>query len=147
MSFIEAAAVTESFVTGWEALAHLGATANGETVLVHAAAGGIGSAAVQLAKAAGATVLATASASNIENVLSLGAAAVFDYQRMDFEAEVMDVTASRGIDLIIDFVGGAYLNRNIRSLAPGGRLFRSVFWSAIATPSFHSTSFFTTTCD
>ncbi len=122
LSFIEAAAVMESFVTGWEALAHLGHVAKGDTVLVHAAAGGIGSAAVQLAKTAGATVLATASASNIDNVLSLGADAVFDYKRMDFEAEVVDATASRGVDLIIDFVGGSYLARNIRSLAPGGRL-------------------------
>jgi NADPH2:quinone reductase len=122
MSFIEAAAVMESFVTGWEALAHLGQAAKGETVLVHAAAGGIGSAAVQLGKAAGAHVLATASAGNIENVLSLGAEAVFDYRRSDFEAEVVDATASHGVDLIIDFVGGSYLARNIRSLAPGGRL-------------------------
>lgn len=122
LSFMEAAAVMESFVTGWEALAHLGQIAKSETVLIHAAAGGIGSAAVQLAKAAGATVLATASASNIDNVLSLGAEAVFDYQRSDFEAQVVDATASRGVNLIIDFVGGSYLARNIRSLAPGGRL-------------------------
>lgn len=122
MSFIDAAAVMESFVTGWEALAHLGQVAKGETVLIHAAAGGIGSAAVQLARAAGATVLATASAGNIGNVLSLGAEAVFDYRRMDFEAEVVDATGSGGVDLIIDFVGGSYLSRNIHSLAPGGRL-------------------------
>ncbi|SFB60272.1 NADPH2:quinone reductase [Rhizobium sp. NFR07] len=122
LSFMEAASVMESFVTGWEALTHLGQIAKSETVLIHAAAGGIGSAAVQLAKAAGATVLATASASNIDNVLSLGAEAVFDYQRSDFEAEVVDTTASRGVNLIIDFVGGSYLARNIRSLAPGGRL-------------------------
>jgi NADPH2:quinone reductase len=122
MSFTAAAAVMESFVTAWEALSNLGKVAKGETVLVHAAAGGIGSAAVQLAKAAGATVLATASASNIAKVLSLGADAIFDYKQADFEAEIVDTTASRGVDLIIDFVGGSYLARNIRSLAPGGRL-------------------------
>ncbi|MCY1745106.1 NAD(P)H-quinone oxidoreductase [Ensifer sp. SL37] len=122
LSFIDAAAVMESFVTAWEALSHLGKAAQGETVLVHAAAGGVGSAAVQLAKAVGATVLATASTSNIENVLSLGADAAFDYKEADFEAESIDATASRGVDLIIDFVGGSYLARNIRSLAPGGRL-------------------------
>ena len=122
MSFTDAAAVMESSVTAWEALSNLGKVAKGETVLVHAAAGGIGSAAVQLAKAAGATVLATASAGNIENVLTLGADAVFDYRQADFEAEIIDVTASRGVDLIIDFVGGSYLARNIRSLAPGGRV-------------------------
>lgn len=122
MSFTEAAAVMESFVTGWEALGHLGQIARGETILVHAAAGGIGSAVVQLGQAAGAHVLATASAGNISNVLSLGAEAVFDYRRSDFEAEVVDATSSRGVDLIIDFVGGFYLARNIRSLSPGGRL-------------------------
>lgn len=122
MSFTDAAAVMESFVTAWEALANLGGIAEGEIVLVHAAAGGIGSAAVQLAKAQGATVLATASGNNIESVLALGADAVFDYRQVDFEAEIIDVTASRGVDLIIDFVGGSYLARNIRSLAPGGRL-------------------------
>lgn len=67
-------------------------------------------------------MLATASGNNVENVLALGADAVFDYKRVDFEAEIIDVTASRGADLIIDFVGGSYLARNIRSLAPGGRL-------------------------
>lgn len=122
MSFTEAAAVMESFVTAWEALGNLGRIAQGEIVLIHAAAGGIGSAAVQLAKSQGAKVLATASSNNIENVLALGADAVFDYRQVDFEAEIVDVTASRGVDLIIDFVGGSYLARNIRSLAPGGRL-------------------------
>jgi NADPH:quinone reductase len=122
MSSTNAAAVMESFVTAWEALAHLGRIAAGETVLVHAAAGGIGSAAIQLAKSQGARVLATASGANVENVLALGADAVFDYRQVDFEAEIVDVTASRGVDLIIDFVGGSYLSRNIRSLAPGGRL-------------------------
>ncbi|WP_113406827.1 NAD(P)H-quinone oxidoreductase [Rhizobiales bacterium] len=122
MPFTDAAAIMESFVTAWEALANLGKIAAEETVLVHAAAGGIGSAAVQLAKSQGATVLATASGNNIGNVLALGADAVFDYRKVDFEAEIIDVTASRGVDLIIDFVGGSYLARNIRSLAPGGRL-------------------------
>jgi NADPH2:quinone reductase len=122
MSFTEAAAVMESFVTAWEAVANLGRVAAGEIVLVHAAAGGIGSAAVQLAKSQGATVLATASGNNIENVLALGVDTVFDYRQVDFEAEIVDATASRGVDLIIDFVGGSYLARNIRSLAPGGRL-------------------------
>ncbi|WP_440412391.1 zinc-binding dehydrogenase [Neorhizobium petrolearium] len=112
----------ESFVTAWEALSNLGRIAEGETILVHAAAGEIGSAAVQLAKSRGATVLATASGNNIENVLALGADFVFDYKLVDFEAEIIDVTASRGVELIIDFVGGFYLARNIRSLAPGGRL-------------------------
>lgn len=67
-------------------------------------------------------MLITASGNNVENVLALGADAVFDYKRIDFEAEIIDLTASRGADLIIDLVGGSYLARNIRTLAPGGRL-------------------------
>lgn len=59
---------------------------------------------------------------HIGNALSLGAAAVYHYRRVDFESEVVEATASRGVDLIIDFVGGSYLARNIRSFAPGGRL-------------------------
>ncbi|OEC96918.1 NAD(P)H-quinone oxidoreductase [Rhizobium sp. YK2] len=122
MSYVEAAAVMESFVTAYEALCHLGQIRPEESVLVHAAAGGIGSAAVQLAVAMGARVFATASANNIDKVRSLGAEAVWDYRRQDFEAEIIDATGSCGADLIIDFVGGSYLARNIRSLAEGGRL-------------------------
>ncbi|ASW04763.1 NAD(P)H-quinone oxidoreductase [Rhizobium sp. 11515TR] len=122
MSYVEAAAVMESFVTAYEALCHLGQIRPQEIVLVHAAAGGIGSAVVQLAVAMGARVFATASDSNIDKVRSLGAEAVWDYHRQDFEAEIIDATGSCGADLIIDFVGGNYLARNIRSLAEGGRL-------------------------
>lgn len=122
MSYVEAAAVMESFVTADEALCHLGKMRPGETVLVHAAAGGIGSAVVQLAVAMGAKVFATASGSNIHKVGSLGVEAVWDYRGQDFEAEIIDATGSNGADVIIDFIGGSYLARNIRSLAEGGRL-------------------------
>lgn len=122
MSYVEAAAVMESFVTAYEALCHLGQIRPEESVLVHAAAGGIGSAVVQLAVAMGARVFATASANNIDKVRSLGAEAVWDYRRQDFEAKIIDATGSCGADLIIDFVGGSYSARNIRSLAEGGRL-------------------------
>ncbi len=122
MSYVEAAAVMESFVTAYEALCHLGQIRPQEIVLVHAAAGGIGSAVVQLAVAMGARVFATASDSSIDKVRSLGAEAVWDYRRQDFEAEIIDATGSCGADLVIDFVGGSYLTRNIRSLAEGGRL-------------------------
>lgn len=122
MSYVEAAAVMESFVTAYEALCHLGQMRPEHIVLVHAASGGIGSAVVQLAVAMGARVFATASGNNIDNVRSLGAEAVWDYRRQDFEAEIIDATGSRGADVVIDFIGGSYLARNIRSLAEGGRL-------------------------
>lgn len=122
LDFIEAAGVMESFVTAWEAAVHLGGVGAGSSVLIHAAAGGVGSAAVEIAHALGARVLATASAERHADVLSLGADAVFDYRHEDFEAGVREATAGRGVDVIVDFVGGDYLARNLRSLAPGGRL-------------------------
>ncbi len=122
LSFIEAASVMESFVTAWEAVAHLAAARPGEAVLVHAAAGGVGSAAVQVAHALGCTVFATAQAARIEDVHAIGADYVFDYRNEDFEAGIRTATAGHGVDVVIDFVGGAYLARNLRSLRPGGRL-------------------------
>lgn len=119
---IGAAAVMESFVTAWEAAVHLGETARDTAVLIHAAAGGVGSAGVQIAHALGARVFATANAERRADVLALGAEAVFDYRTEDFEQGVRDATGGRGVDVIVDFVGGDYLARNLRSLAPGGRL-------------------------
>ncbi|QIB34517.1 NAD(P)H-quinone oxidoreductase [Ancylobacter pratisalsi] len=119
---LEAAAVMESFVTAWEAAVHLGGTASGTAVLIHAAAGGVGSAGVQIGHALGARVFATANAERRADVLALGAEAVFDYRTDDFEQGVRDATGGRGVDVIVDFVGGDYLARNLRSLAPGGRL-------------------------
>ncbi|MDR6955107.1 NADPH2:quinone reductase [Ancylobacter sp. 3268] len=122
LDYLGAAAVMESFVTAWEAAVHLGGTACGTAVLVHAAAGGVGSAGVQIAHALGARVFATANAERRAEVLALGAEAVFDYRSEDFEPGVRDATGGRGVDVIVDFVGGDYLARNLRSLAPGGRL-------------------------
>jgi NADPH2:quinone reductase len=122
LDYVEAAAVMESFVTAWEAVVHLGAAGKGCTVLVHAAAGGVGSAAVEIAHALGATVYGTAPAARRPEVEALGADIVFDYRTEDFERGVRDATGGKGADVVIDFVGGDYLARNLRSLAPGGRL-------------------------
>ena len=122
MSLVEAGAVMESFVTAFEAVSHLAWVERGDSVLIHAAAGGIGSAAVQVAKALGASVYATASAERRRDVESLGANVVIDYAREDFEAQIKARTGGRGVDAIVDFVGGDYLGRNLRSLAPGGTL-------------------------
>lgn len=122
LDYVEAAAVMESFVTAWEAAVHLGGAGAGETVLIHAAAGGVGSAGVEIAHALGARVFATANAERRAEVLALGAEAVFDYRAEDFEQGVREATGGRGVDIIVDFVGGDYLARNLRSLAPGGRL-------------------------
>lgn len=122
LSMVQAAGVMEAFVTAWEAVAHLAKVQAGQRVLVHAAAGGIGSAAVQIAKALGASVYATASASRAAQVRDLGAVEVIDYRAADFETEIARLTRDAGVHAVIDFIGGEYLARNVRSLTPGGRL-------------------------
>lgn len=122
LGFIEAAAVMESFVTAYEVVGHLAGLGTGQTMLVHAAAGGVGSAMVQVARALGGHVLATAGASRLDDVLSLGAEAVVDYRSGDFEAEARRFTTGRGLDAVVDFIGGDTLAANLRSLRPGGIL-------------------------
>ncbi|MDI7864982.1 zinc-binding dehydrogenase [Rhizobiaceae bacterium n13] len=96
LGYVEAAAIMESFVTAWEAVAHLGQTHRGDAVLIHAAAGGVGSSAVQIARALGANVFATAAAARRSEVGALGAQAVFDYRSQDFERGFRDATDGRG---------------------------------------------------
>ncbi|MEQ0777674.1 NAD(P)H-quinone oxidoreductase [Paraburkholderia tropica] len=122
LDYVHAAAIPEVFVTAHEAMMHLGRLRQGDSVLIHAAAGGVGSAAVQLAYASGATVFATAEASKLERVVQLGADHAIDYRTQDFADVVARKTAGRGVDVVIDFIGAPYFARNIASLANGGRL-------------------------
>ena len=122
LDYVHAAAIPEVFVTAHEAMLHLGRLARGNTVLIHAAAGGVGSAAVQLAYATGAFVIATADASKLERVSQLGADVTIDYKNQDFAEVVAKATDGRGVDVVIDFIGAPYFSRNIASLAHGGRL-------------------------
>lgn len=122
LSLADAGAVAEVFVTAHEALFHLGRLQPGESVLIHAAAGGVGSAAVQLARAAGARVFATTGADKHEAVKGFGADEVIDYRSEDFLSVVTDKTNGKGVDVVVDFIGAPYLERNVRSLAVGGRM-------------------------
>lgn len=122
LSLQQAGAVAEVFVTAHEAMFHLARLQAGESVLIHAAAGGVGSAAVQLAHAAGARVFATASADKRDAVRGFGADVFIDYRSEDFQAVVAEQTGGKGVDVVIDFIGGPYLERNVRSLAVGGRM-------------------------
>lgn len=122
LDYIQGAAITEVFVTAHEALIHLGRLQPGETVLVHAGAGGVGGAAVQLAHALGATVITTAQASAHALVRRMGADHAIDYTTQDFAEAVAGLTDNRGVDLILDFIGAPYLERNVNSLDFGGRL-------------------------
>lgn len=120
---IEAAAVTEAFVTAHQALIHLGKLAPGEKVLIHGAGGGVGSSLVQLAVLAGAgQVITTSSAGKRARLLDMGVDRAIDYQSEDFFNVIAGQVEGGAVDLIIDILGGPYLERNIRSLAPGGRL-------------------------
>ncbi len=123
LSYVQAAAVPEVFVTAHEALIHLGELQADQWALVHAAAGGVGTAVIQLAHATGANTVFTASDQNrIERVKTIGGTIGVNYKTQDFLGVAMEVTNERGVDVVIDFVGGSYLDRNLRSLAQGGRL-------------------------
>jgi NADPH2:quinone reductase len=120
---IEAAALPEAFVTAHQALLHLGQLRPGEGVLIHGAGGGVGSCAVQLAIRAGAgQVITTSSASKCERLRQMGVEIAIDYNNQDFEQVIAEHGQGGAVDLIIDFYGGPYLERNIRTLKPGGRL-------------------------
>ena len=119
---VTAAAIPEAFLTAREGLFTLGALRAGQTVLIHAAAGGVGSAAVQLAKLAGAKVLATAGGpEKCEFVRGLGADRVIDYKSEDFAEVVLAETNGRGAELAIDFIGAKYWPQHAACLASGGR--------------------------
>lgn len=125
----EAAALPEVFLTAFLNLFLLGGLrfakggAAGRVVLVHGGASGVGTAALQLLRAAGATSYCTVgSDERMGSCRELGAAAAWNYRSADFVAALHEATAGRGADLILDVVGGSYLERNLRCLAPDGKL-------------------------
>lgn len=123
MSFIVAAAIPETFFTVWHNVFERGALKPDETFLVHGGTSGIGVTAIQLAKAFGARVIATAgSPEKCAACLELGAARAIDYTKEDFAEAIKKETQGRGVDVILDMVGGDYIDKNLRSLADDGRL-------------------------
>jgi len=120
MSMTDAAAVPEVFLTAYQALHWLGRLNSATRVLVHAGASGVGTAALQLVRSAGATAIATASAGKHDVCRKYGADDVVDYRNEDFVEAVDDGTNGRGVDLIIDFIGAPYFHKNVSSLAVDG---------------------------
>lgn len=122
VSHIEAGAVPLAGGTAWEALIRRLKVQPGETVLIHGGAGGVGSFAIQIAKAAGAFVLATAGPTNQDTLKDLGADVVIDYRNEDFAEVARRETGGTGVDAVFDTVGGDLIVRSLPATRPFGRL-------------------------
>jgi NADPH2:quinone reductase len=128
LSMLEAAAVPETFFTVWYNMFERGRLKSGETVLVHGGTSGIGTAAIQLAREAGAKVFATAgSPDKCAACRALGADLAVNYKTEDFVAATKGATGGRGADVILDIVGGDYIERNYEAAAVEGRVVQIAF--------------------
>ncbi len=132
LSFEQAAAIPVQYLTAWVMLIRLGNLQKGERVLIHSAGGGVGLAAIQMARWRGAEIFGTASAGKHERLREAGVAHCIDYRSQDFEAEVARITNGEGVHVIIDAVGGDSFKKSYRSLATMGRLF--VFGASSMAP-------------
>jgi putative PIG3 family NAD(P)H quinone oxidoreductase len=123
LDLIASAAIPETTFTVWTNVFDRGRLKTGESILIHGGSSGIGTTAIQLARARGSRVFATAgSAAKCQACERLGAERAFNYRETDFVAAVRDATEGRGVDVVLDIVGGDYLPRNIEVLATDGRL-------------------------
>jgi NADPH:quinone reductase-like Zn-dependent oxidoreductase len=121
-SFEQGAAVVVNYATAWAALMIMGGLRAGDRVLIHAAAGGVGIAATQVAKRADAEIFGTASPSKHDAIRAQGVEHAIDYRSQDFAEEVTRITGGTGVDLIIDAVGPSSFRKDYRILRAGGRL-------------------------
>lgn len=122
INLIDASAIPEVFLTAYQALFWLGRLTAGEQVLIHAGASGVGTAAIQLAKVAGAYPMVTASARKHSLCYELGAEWAIDYQKNNFAIFIEKKTLGKGVHMILDFVGAPYFQNNLKALAMEGRL-------------------------
>lgn len=128
LDVISAAAFPEALFTAWSALVDMGRINAGENVLVHGGSSGVGTAAIQLARLLGANVLATAgSAEKCRASVALGAVQAIDYRNEELAAAVKEATSGKGVDVIVDILGGSYLQRHVDALAPRGRVVTLAF--------------------
>ena len=133
LDFPQAASVILPFLTAWQMVVHKARVQPGEIVLVHGAGSGVGSAAIQIAKLYGARVIATAGTDDkVERARQLGADLGINYATRDFTAEVRELTEKRGVDAVIEHVGGATFASSVRAVKVGGRIV-----TCGATSGFH----------
>jgi len=123
LSFEEAAAIPEVFLTAYQTLFWIGQLRAGETVLIHAGGSGVGTAAIQLAKQLGKANVITTAGSNekLDFCRSLGADVCINYKEQKFDEVVLEATNNQGVDLILDFVGASYWSKNLASIKVDGR--------------------------
>jgi len=123
MGLTDAAAIPEAFITAWDAMIGQARLTAGETVLVHAAGSGVGTAALQIARAVGARVIGTArTPEKVGRARELGLGEAIVVQGGVFADEVLARTAGRGVDVVVELVGGGYVSEDIACIAPGGRI-------------------------
>lgn len=122
MALVDAAAIPEVFITAWDALVMQGGLQPGQTALVHAGASGVGTAAIQICRAMGARIVVTCSSNKVQACRDLGAHIVVDYTRDDFAKSVAEFTDGRGVEMVLDVIGGDYTVRNVACLARKGRI-------------------------
>jgi NADPH:quinone reductase len=128
LSMVEAAAIPETFFTVWHNVFERGGLKSGETLLVHGGSSGIGTTAIQLAKAFGARVIVTAgSAVKCQRCLALGADYAVNYRSEDFVAAAKAATGGKGVGVVLDMVGGDYIERNYEAAAVEGRIVQIAF--------------------
>lgn len=122
LSFEQGAAFPVNYVTAWAAVMIMGGLRERDRVLIHAAAGGVGIAATQVARRAGAEIFGTASARKHDAIRAQGVEHAIDYRSADFADEAMRITGGTGLDLVLDAIGPSSFRRSYRILRPGGRL-------------------------
>jgi len=122
MSWTDAAAIPEVFITAWDALVVQGGLTSGRWAMVHAGASGVGTAAIQICRAIGARIIVTCSTGKVQACRDLGADVVVDYGSQDFVEEARSATGGAGVDVILDVIGGEYVEKNIAALAVKGRI-------------------------
>jgi putative PIG3 family NAD(P)H quinone oxidoreductase len=123
LDLMEAAGLPENYFTVWHNVFERGRLASGETILIHGGSSGIGLAAIQLAKAFGAKVITTVGSDEKAGVCeSLGADHAINYRKTDFVSEVAAITGKRGVEVVLDIVGGDYIAKNLRCVAIEGRV-------------------------
>lgn len=122
LNFEEAAAIPEVFLTAFQSLIWIAQLKKGERILIHAGASGVGTAALQIAKAIGATSYVTASKAKHDTCLQLGAVVAVDYKAVNFEEAILKATNKEGVNVVLDFIAAPYLQKNINVLSVDGRM-------------------------